>query len=163
MKGDTAATAFVVTDYLYLSDVTGAVLDSTWVPVKRRNGAHPDLLRRFSKNPTDQELGEEAIYGSSVPMDLHWLPGERIALVSTDWNMVRERFVDSSFVSVVDPRARRACVDAQVPGPTDPPVSIAFRGDTLFVVAQEVTGDTRASTVVRWYRIDTGACRWLRE
>lgn len=161
IKGDTAATAFVVTDFLYLSDATGAVLDSIRVPVRRRNGAHPDLLRRLSKDPTDQKLGEAAIYGSSIPSGLHWLPGERIALVSTDWRVVRERFVDSSFVSVVDPRARRGCVDARVPGPTEPPVRMGFRGDTLFVVAQEVGEGTRASTVVRWYRIDTGACRWV--
>jgi sugar lactone lactonase YvrE len=77
--------------------------------------------------------------------------------------MVEGRWIDSSFVSVIDRRTRRGCVDARVPGPTEPPVSMAFRGDTLFVVSQEVTGDTRASTVVRWYRIDTGDCRWVRE
>ncbi len=160
MRGDTAATTFFVTDYVYLSEVSGMVLDSIKVPARRRNGTHPDRLRSLSRNPTDQKLGEATFWGSSLPRAVHWLPGERIALVSTDQGMVEGRWIDSSFVSVVDRRTRRSCVDARVPGPTEPPVSMALRGDTLFVVAQELTGDTRASTVVRWYRIDTGACRW---
>lgn len=162
MRGDTAATAFFVTDYVYLSDVSGGILDSIHVPKRRRNGARPDMLRSASRTPT-QELGLVAFWGSSLPRELHWMPGERLALVSTDQGMVEGRWIDSSFVSVVDRRTRRSCVDARVPGPTEPPISLAFRGDTLFVVSQEVAGDTRASTVVRWYRIDTGACRWVRE
>ncbi len=162
MRGDTAATAFHVTDYLYLSEVSGRVLDSIRVPKRRRNGARPDRLRSLARTPSE-ELGAAAFWGSSLPTDLHWMPGERLALVSSDRGMVEGRWIDSSFVSVVDRRTRGSCVDARVPGPTEPAVSMGFRGDTLFVVSQEVTGDTRASTVVRWYRIDTGACRWVRE
>ncbi len=162
MRGDTAATAFHVTDYVYLSDVPGRVLDSIQVPKRRRNGARPDRLRSLARTPS-QETGEAAFWGSSLPLDLHWLPDGRLALVSLDQGMVQGRGVDSSFVSVVDRGTRHSCVDARVPGPVEPPVRMGFRGDTLFVVSQEVTGDTRASTVVRWYRIDTGACRWVRE
>lgn len=162
MRGDTAATAFVVTDFVYLSDVAGRVLDSIRVPKRLRNGARPDKLRTLSRNPS-QETGSAAFYGSSLPLDLHWLPDGRLALVSLDQGMVQGRWIDSSFVSVVDRRTRRSCVDARVPGPPEPPVRMGFRGDTLFVVTQEVNGDTRASTVVRWYRIDTGGCRWVGE
>ena len=163
MRGDTAATTFFVTDYLYLSDVAGRVLDSIRVPRRLRNGTHPDRLRSLARDPADQKLGESAFWGSSLPRAVHWLPDGRLALVATDQGMVEQRWIDSSFVSVVDRRARRSCVDARVPGPTEPPVSLTFRGDTLFVLSQELTGDTRASTVVRWYRVDTGGCRWLDE
>jgi hypothetical protein len=161
VREDVSATAFMVTNNVYLSDTTGKVLDSIWVPRRRRNGARPDLLRRFADNPGKQELGEAAIYGASTPMDLHWMPGGRIALVSTDWKMVENRFIDSSFVSVIDSRTRRSCVDARIPGPTDPPISVGLRGDTLFVLSQEMDGDTRISTTIRAYRIDTTACRWV--
>lgn len=161
MRGDTSATAYTVTNHVYLSDAGGRVLDSIWVPARRRNGARPDLLRRLADNPGDQELGMAAIYGASAPMDLHWMPGGRIALVSTDWTMVDNRFIDSSYVSVVDPRERRSCVDARIPGPTDPPVSVGLRGDTLFVLSQQIDGETRISTTIHAYRIDTDACRWV--
>jgi hypothetical protein len=160
MRGDTAATAFHVTDYLYFSDVSGRVLDSIQVPKRRRNGARPDRLRSLARTPSE-DLGAAAFWGSSLPTEVHWTPGGRLVLVSNDRGMVADRWIDSSFVSVVDRKTRRSCVDARVPGPTEPTVSVAFRGDTLFVVSQELTGDTRASTVVRWYRIDTGACRWM--
>ncbi|HEU0080337.1 MAG TPA: 6-bladed beta-propeller [Longimicrobiaceae bacterium] len=162
MRGDTAATAFFVTDYVYLSDVSGRVLDSIRVPPQRRNGTHPGRLRALSRNP-NQETGEAAFWGTSLPRALHWMPDGRIVLVSTDQGMVEGRWIDSSFVSVVDRRTRRSCVDARVPGPTEPSPGLALRGDTLFVVAQEVGEGTRASTVVRWYRIDTGGCRWVGE
>jgi hypothetical protein len=161
MHRDTAATAFFVTNHVYLSDVSGRVLDSIPVPVRRRNGAQPKTLTRLARNPTDQEVGMAALFGSSVPRRLHWMPGGRLALVSTDQVMSSDgRWSDSSFVSVVDPRTRRSCVDARVPGPTDPHVGIGLRGDTLFVLAPEVDGGGGASTWIRWYRIDTGDCRW---
>lgn len=160
VRGDTAASAFVVTDYVYLSSLSGPGTDSILVPVRRRNGARPEVLRRFAASPT-RKRGEAAVYGSSVPMDLHWLPDGHLALVSTDWRLEDSRFVDSSFVSVVDPRTRRSCVDAPVPGPTDPPVTVGFRGDTLFVLSREVSDASRVSTTVRLYRVDTGACRWV--
>jgi hypothetical protein len=160
VRGDTAATAFIVTNYVYLSSLSGPGIDSILVPVRKRNGARPEVLRRFAASPT-RKRGAAAVYGSSVPMDLHWMPGGRLALVSTDWRLEDSRFVDSSFVSVVDPRTRRSCVDAPVPGPTDPPVTVGFRGDTLFVLSREVSGASRVSTTVRLYRVDTDACRWV--
>lgn len=161
LKGDTAATAYVVTDHVYLSDVGGRVLDSIQVPAMRRHGVDPAVLRRFAKNVTDQKLGEAAVYGTSLPTDLHWLPENRIALVSTDWKVVDSRFVESSYLSVIDPKARRSCVDAVIPGPTDPPVRVAMRGDTLFVLSQEVYEDTRLSTRILSYRVNADACQWV--
>lgn len=161
LRGDTVATSFNVTNSVYLSDVAGRVLDSIPVPVKRRNGAQPDLLRRFADNPSDQQLGERAIYGSSQPMGMYWLPGGMIVVVSSDWRRVDNRNVETSYLSVVDPKSRRSCVDARIPGPTDPPVRVAVRGDTLFVLSQEIDGETRISTTIRSYRIDTAACRWV--
>jgi hypothetical protein len=139
------------------------VLDSIPVPVRLRNGAKPDLLRRLADNPGDQELGARAIYGSSQPMGVHWLPGGMVAVLNSDWKQVDNRPVETNYLSVADPKARRSCVDARIPGPTDPPVRVALRGDTLFVLSQEVHGETRISTTIRSYRIDTSACRWVAE
>jgi hypothetical protein len=161
IQGDTAATAYNVTNDVYLTSLAGPVLDSISVPALRRHGVDASVLRRFAKNVTDQKLGEAAIYGTSLPIDLHWLPGNRIALVSGDWKVVENRFVTSNYLSVVDTRTRRSCVDALIPGPVDPPVRVGFRGDTLFVLAQEVEVGTRMATKIRVYRIDTDNCRWV--
>lgn len=161
LKGDTAATAYNVTNDVYLTSMAGDVLDSIAVPARRRHGVDPAVLRRFAKNVTDQKLGEAAVYGTSLPIDLHWLSGERIALVSGDWKVVDNRFVTTNYLSVVDPRTRQSCVDALIPGPIDPPVRVALRGDTLFALAQETDGGTKLVTTIRVYRIDTDDCRWV--
>jgi hypothetical protein len=161
LNGDTVATSYSVTNAVYLSDVAGRVLDSIPVPVQRRQGAHPDLIRRFAENPSDQELGERVLYGASFPAGLHWLPGGKVVVVSTDWKRLENRSIEAVYLSVADPKTRRSCVDARIPGPTDPPVRVAMRGDTLFVLSQETDGETRISTTIRSYRIDTSACRWV--
>lgn len=162
VQGNHAATAFGVTNYVYLSDVSGGGLDSIWVPARRRNGVDPEMLLRFSKDPTSRELGEAAVYGSSGPLDLHWMSAERIALVNLDWRRTDNRLIDSSYVSVIDTRTRHSCVDARIPGPTDPPVNVGLRGDTIFVIAQDIDRtSTRASTTIRAYRIDTSSCQWV--
>lgn len=63
------------------------------------------------------------------------------------------------FLSVIDWRAHRACVDARVPVPADPQALVTFRGDTLMVLVQDIVGD-KAVAVVRKYRVDTRRCEW---
>jgi hypothetical protein len=94
-------------------------------------------------------------------MGMYWLPDGMIVVVSSDWRRVDNRNVETNYLSVVDPKSRRSCVDARIPGPTDPPVRVAMRGDTLFVLSQETDGETRISTTIRSYRVDTDACRWV--
>lgn len=159
VKGDTIATAYAVTDRIYLTDRrTGAVIDSIAVPPVRRQGANSERIARYARTPANQELAIEAVNGASLPMDLHWLPSGAVAVVSEDWTVdAKGHFTGAKFLSVVDPRSGASCADAVVPGPTQPPTTVGFRGDTLFVLSQGVDIDNPAA-VIRAYRIDLSAC-----
>ncbi len=156
---DAVATAYAVTDHVYFTDRrTGKVLDSIAVPPIRRQGANSDRIARYVKTPTDQELGIEAATGASLPLELHWMPSGAISVVSEDWKVDEKgRFSGAKFLSVVDPRSRASCADAIVPGPTEPPTTVGFRGDTIFVLSQPVDAEG-AQTVIRAYRVDTSSC-----
>lgn len=159
----TVATAYAVTDHVYFTDRrTGRVLDSIAIPAVRRQGANSDRIQRYVKTPANQELAIEAVTGASLPMELHWLPSGEVSVVSEDWKVDRKgRFTGVKYLSVVDPRARTSCADAVVPGPTEPPTTVGFRGDTLFVLSQ-LTDEGDARTTIRAYRVDTRACRAAR-
>jgi hypothetical protein len=163
VHGDTLATAYAVTDRIYLTDRrTGAVVDSIAVPVVRRQGANSERIARYVKTPANQELAIQAVNGASLPMDLHWLPSGALAVVSEDWTVdAKGHFSGTKFLSVVDPRSRAGCADAVVPGPIQPPTTVGFRGDTLFVLSQSVDANDPA-TVIRAYRIDLNACGFAR-
>jgi hypothetical protein len=83
-----------------------------------------------------------------------------IAYVTSDYTFVRDHFNAKLHLSVVDPKTRRTCPDARIPGPEDPPPSVAFRGDTLIVVTQEISG-IESDTWVRQYVVTTRACAWI--
>lgn len=161
LAGGRIATAHAVNDYVYVGRLAGGRMDSIRVPVARRQGVQAELIRRFADRPADRRVAERALYGSSMPMDLHWLPSGMLGLVSLDWKVRDGRVVGSNYLSVVDPAGRRGCVDAPVPGTDDPAPRVGFRGDTLFVLSQDVGRDGRASTLVRAYRIDTASCDWV--
>ena len=160
VERDELATAYAMTDRVYISRIDGDVLDSIAVPAVRRQGAQTELLRRFAESPWDVEVAERAIYGSSAPLGLHWLPSGMLALVTVDARVEQGRIVGESFLSVIDRGRRRSCVDAPIPGPREPLPRVAFRGDTLFVITQDVTPDDRVVTAIDLYRIATNACRW---
>jgi hypothetical protein len=65
------------------------------------------------------------------------------------------------FVSIVDPAQHRTCPDAEIPAPADPQPWVAFKGDTLLVLIQEVVGD-QAWTAVRKYSLKSDQCAWMR-
>jgi hypothetical protein len=102
VERDELATAYAVTDRVYISRIDGDVLDSIAVPAVRRQGAQTELLRRFAESPWDVEVAERAIYGSSAPLGLHWLPSGMLALVTVDARVEQGRIVGENFLSVID-------------------------------------------------------------
>lgn len=153
---DTLVTAYEVSDRVYLSRMDGPVLDSIQVPVVRRRGSRPDLVARV-KDPT---TAMQAAYNLSMPGELARMSSGQLALVSFDWQWKASRVQGTGYVSLVDPVRRRSCPDAPLPGPGDPIPRVAFRGDTLWVLAQEVEAE-RPYTVLRSYRVDGARCEWL--
>jgi len=63
-------------------------------------------------------------------------------------------------VTVIDIERRRACVDAPVPQTGAARPAVRVRGDTLFVLRQEME-ETRISTVIDQYVVNTASCRWV--
>lgn len=157
--GDTIA-SYEVSDHLYLTrddGSRGAVIDSIEVPRVSRRGARLDLFRQVTN---DRESAMAAFLQSSIPFELARLSSGLVALIAFDPTMAERRITGRLYLSVIDLPRRRVCADALIPGQTDPPARATFRGDTLFVLSQEVTASERARTIVRSYRIDVGGCRW---
>ena len=143
---------------LYVTDVATGRADSVRVPAVRRRGVDPEVFVQMGQAPS-QALAEAAL-ASSFPVRLHWLPSALIAMVSKDSEMDGVVFLTraTQYLSLIDPVTGDTCVDAVVPGPTDPPVTVGFRGDTLFVLSQAVDSVAAGEAVVRSYRIDASAC-----
>ncbi len=156
--GDTLATAFEVTQWIYLNSLKdGHLLDSAYVPAPVRHGARLDLLNRVTT--ADPNTAMDALYQSSVPVKLARLPSGRLGLLTVDIIMEHNRFTGTMYLSLVDPQTGTACPDTRVPGPTDPPPRAVVVADTLFVLSQEIE-DTEAHTVVKKYLIDETNCDW---
>ena len=158
--GDTLVTAYEVSNFVYFTDISQrSVLDSVEFVPTLRHGARVDLLSRIT--PNDLSAVEAAVYKSSLPVELSLMGPGQLALVSLDWGWESNRVVGTNYVAVADLKRRRVCPDTRIPGPFDPAPRVAMRGDTLFVLSQEVVGDA-ANTVIRTYRIDPSTCNWRR-
>ncbi|HEX6940667.1 MAG TPA: 6-bladed beta-propeller [Longimicrobiales bacterium] len=155
---DTVATAYEVSNHIYLSRVGGGVLDSLLLPAVRRHGARTDLLSRITDDPRTLE---QAVYKSSMPYELARLPSGALALVSLDYQWIDNRPQGTNYLSLVDLERRRSCPDAVIPGPVDPVPRVALRGDTLFVLVQDVDAAGRAYSTIRAYAVDSSSCGWM--
>ena len=158
VRGDSIASAYTVSDKVFISRRNGTVLDSIGVPVARRHGAKAEAIAKYLSSQS-REDGEEAVK-ASVPMDLQWLTSGQLALVTMDWVAVNGRITGTYYLSVLDPSSRRGCVDARIPGPPDPAPTLGFSGDTLVVLSQNVVGE-KARVTIHKYRIDTSSCEWV--
>jgi hypothetical protein len=156
-NADTIALAIQSTDYLFLGSFESGPYDSVRVPPIRRRGSQPALLGKVTDDP---RTIYPALYQLSVPWALSRLSSGRLAYVATDQELVSQRLVGRLFVSVVDFENRRACVDAEVPGPSDPQPWATFRGDTLLVLVQDVDDGMKPRTVIRKYLLSDDNCNW---
>lgn len=154
---DSIALAFQTSDFFFWGTLEQQ--DSIRVPATRRQGSRPDLLREIAANP---ENAGARVYTPSLPVAVGRLTSERLAVVFDDLRLTEDRrFVGQSFLSVVDVGRRRVCPDARIPAAPDarPPLT-AIRGDTLFVLEQDVRA-IGAGVAVRKYVVRTEACLWL--
>lgn len=159
-SGDTVVSGYEVTGHLYFTRLDGTILDSIDVPHLRRRGSRTDL---FAKVTMDQATGMAAVYQSSIPTALERIAPTRYALATLDPVVENRHWGGASYLSVIDVAAGRSCVDAALPVPADPVPLVVFRGDTVYVLAQHVTPDATAKTVVHRYRLDLDQCDWLPE
>jgi hypothetical protein len=155
---DSVIVAVQSSDFLFVGPFQGP-FDSLLVPVVRRRGSRPDLLAQITHEP---QTAEPVLNQLSVPWAVTRLNSGELAVVAFDPQLVsHSRFAGTLFVSIVDPSQRRACPDGEVPAPADPQPWVAFRGDTLLVLIQDVADD-RAWTAVRKYLVRTDRCAWIR-
>ncbi len=159
VSGELRAVGFGPLDGLYLLNERLAIIDSVVLPTMRRRGVSARRVRAAAG-------GYAALMNSICALSLLRAmerPG-RVLAVHYDNQVASEDgpIVNSTlYVSVVDLASRRACVDARVPNPGDARPAVQVRGDTLFVLRQEIA-EARISTVVDQYVIDTSACNWLK-
>ena len=158
LGGDTIAQVFLPWDRLYIGPAHGSVFDTIPIAVLHRQGSRPDIIERVARDP--RSAGPE-IYTPSLPMALARLSNGNMAFVSADLQLSGTRFTGKLHLSVIDPKKRRTCPDAEIMAPTDPRSWAAIRGDTLVVLSQQVD-DAGAAAWIRRYRIDTARCAWLR-
>jgi hypothetical protein len=156
---DSVIAAIQSSDDLFIGSFRGPFVR---IPAARlhRQGSRPDLMARIAENPEFANSDPQIAYTPSVPAALTRFSSGLIAYVASDYTFVRDHFAAKLHLSVVDAKTRRTCPDARIPGPEDPPPSVAFQGDTLIVVTQEITG-TKSDTWIRRYLVTTDGCIWI--
>lgn len=156
LPGDSAALVVQGSDYLFVGAFAGP-FDSIPLPVAQRRGAMQKLL--LAVNDSVPATMEAAAYKASYPLEVASLAPGWIGVVMLDQTFLGDRMVGPLFLSVVDLRTKRVCADIPVPGPIDPQPRVAFRGDTLLVLSQEVDSAAASSrTLVRRYQIGLRSC-----
>jgi hypothetical protein len=154
---DSIVTAFQASDFVFIGRFGRAEYDSVHIPRIGRNGAHPSVMM---KPGLDVAALQPYVYALSMPFALGILRSSHVAVVHIDQTLLNGRVAGSLFVSVVNLRTKKACADAPVPLPSDPPAWPAFRGDTLLLVQQGEARSGQPEVVVRKYTIGTTNCRW---
>ncbi len=158
--GDTIVQAYEVSNWLYVLTLDGALVDSVHMPVARRKGAPVRLLPLLR---TNQALGMKAVNHVSQPQALQWIGDGTVGLVTVDPDRTSQRFRGAAYLSAVDLRSKRACVDAPLPAPEDPPPAAAWRGDTLLMLYQDVTVGGRPVARGKRAKVDLTTCEWAGE
>lgn len=155
---DSLAVAFEGTDYLFIGQFGRGGFDSLHIARTRRRGARPDVIERVAKDPRG---AKPFVFAMSAPWAIGVLSGGRFAYVAIDVDVTNARASGVMYVSVIDVRRHKACVDARVPVPSDPQPRADFHGDTLVVASHEETAERRPRLIVRKFLLDTKDCRWV--
>ena len=157
LPGDSVVMAFQGSDYLFFGAFERQPYDSVLVPPIRRRGARRELL--LEVNDRDPSTVGPALYQPSYPGAIAAIAGgAAIAVVHLDMTFVENRrMTGRPYVSVVVRGNRSTCADIAISGSTDPLPNVAFQGDTLLVLTQEVR-DTTSSSVLRRYQVRPASC-----
>ncbi|MEI6739667.1 MAG: 6-bladed beta-propeller [Gemmatimonadaceae bacterium] len=155
-RGGLLVEAFEASNFLFFT-VASASADSINLPILRRKGAQTALLRKVA---VDTARGKEALFGSSIPMHVRILNDSIVALVHSDVTLDRNLFRGRYFLSLLDIRRYRVCLDIPLTLPTDPLPRIQIVGDTVFALVQHVSNDRYDGTYLVRYSIDQSVCPW---
>lgn len=147
---------------LTVHDATGQALETIAVPVARRRGVPSDIQRRVDE---DRELEQDALFRlASLLYHVHRRPDGSFLLVHHDSDLEGELpggvITAQSFISVISPDRRRACVDARLPVSPDARPIYGFRGDTIFLMDRRIPGERLETWIVR-YVVDAADCAWV--
>ncbi len=155
-RGQLLVQAFEASNYLFYTVPFGSV-DSIDLPKLRRKGAQTTLLRKVA---VDTARGREALFGSSIPMHVRILNDSIVAVVHSDVQLDRNLFRGRYFLSLLDIRHYRVCLDIPLTLPTDPLPRLQIVGDTVFALVQHVSKDRYDGAYLVRYAIDQTACPW---
>ena len=159
--GDTLLVGYAAHHRVFLHHAGG--VDSLILPSRLRRGVPPDLLAQIKAGLERREPAKAVESYVSTLSRAARLPDGSVALVHYDVEFDHTTGAPAdadAWLTVLAPDFRRACVDAPLPLAERSLPSLAFRGDTLFVLEQPITGD-RTVPVLRPLAISTAGCAWL--
>jgi len=153
--GDSLLVSFLASPRLLLTDLDGRVLRAVELPVVRRRGIPADISRRYRESPTLRDKTRLL----SMLLDARRLGSGAVVVVNFDLEMPEDVPLRTGYVSLLSRDLRSACVDLPLPLSQDGMANVAFRGDTLVTLEQEVV-ELGVRVVSRRYVIDERACAW---
>jgi hypothetical protein len=153
--GDTVLAGYEGLNRLTLFRGDGTPIRSVRVPVRTRRGELPNIVQAMQRLDFPAQFS-----ANSVLFRLERLPSRNFALVHYDQAIDGSLITARVYLTLLSPDFSHACVDREIPVSRDAQPYTAFRGDTLYVVQQEVK-EERARTFVDRYLIDEDACPGL--
>jgi hypothetical protein len=156
VSGHAIAEAFEASDYVYYQ-TKGLPRDSMTLPTIRRRGAATEALLATA---ADTSKGREALFMSSVPMLTRFVSDSVIAVVHSDVELSNNLFIGKYYVSLIDVRQRRVCIDLPLALPVDPLPRLTMIGDTLVAIVQHVPAKGSAGTFVVRMHVSSKTCPW---
>jgi hypothetical protein len=153
--GDSLLVSYFASPDLLLTDLDGHVRRTLRIPAVRRRAIPADVERSYRAARTRNERA------SLVPLlaDAHRLSSGMLALVSYDIDWPGQVPLRRAWVILLTPDLQQGCLDLPLPLSRDGMGQVAFHGDTLVTLEQEVQG-LATRLVSRRYVVDEDACTW---
>lgn len=160
-RADTLISGMSGSDYLFVLDHAGQVIEALRIPFARRRGVPEGVVDKFE---SPSLTAKKAFGATSALVSLHHLPDARLALAHIDQLLEGDdpRMAQVSaklFITLIATDRRSACVDGVVPVRGDLTPQVAFRADTLFVLDHRIIEDRLDSWIVR-FQIVENTCDW---
>ena len=150
--GDTVLAGYEGLNRLTLYRSNGTPIRSLRVPTRARRGELPNIVQAMKRLDFPGQFS-----ANSVLFRLERLPSGNFALVHYDQKIDGQLITARVYLTLLSADFSRACVDREIPVSRDAQPYTAFRGDTLYVVQQEVKEEKSRTFVDRWL-IDERAC-----
>jgi hypothetical protein len=147
--------AFETTNWVYLVDTAGGLVDSVRSIPTHRHGADEEAFRRSANDPASVQ---RLVYKNSIPIAIAVHSDSALSVVYADVERKGSRFATDYWVSTLDIASRRSCPDRRLDVERDPRAVIAVRGDSIFAFEQVVDDAGKPSTRFSTFKIRQ-ACR----